>query len=200
MQCCCCSYRQHHLVGKNGTVLGRWSIWEPLILYVITSHVASAAGRMGLMAGNRLSVKPRRYYRGLFARCARPGTLILTTPSSCPQPSSLAALARQLSCATFSCLRLPVGKADTASCSCASPSLDHYTKMVDRWLQEKRARLRGFSLWAMDALCIHRRQPSTRQLVGSPSAAVRSTRSKGRLPLRLAISRDACNHGPNGTD
>lgn len=52
--------------------------------YVIASHVASAAGRMGLMAGNRLSVKPHRYYRGLLARCPRPDTLTLTAPVVMP--------------------------------------------------------------------------------------------------------------------
>lgn len=147
--------------------VGRMVILRASITYVITSYVASAAEHMGLMAGNRISVQPRRYYRGLLTRCPRPDTLILTAPSPCPQPSSLAALARQLTCATFSCLRLPVGKADTASCSCAPPSWCPYTALIDRWLQRKGARLRRFNLWAEDVLCIHRRQPSPRQSRGS---------------------------------
>lgn len=70
-----------------------------------------------------LSVKPHRYYRGLLTRCPRPDRLILTAPLLCSQPSSLAALARQLTCDTFSCLRRPVGKADAAKLLLCSPIL-----------------------------------------------------------------------------
>lgn len=86
-----------------------------IVNYVIASYVANGVRRMELIAGNRLSVKPHRYHRGLLIRCPRPDTLILTAPLLCSQPSSLAALARKVTCDTFSCLRLPVGKADAAN-------------------------------------------------------------------------------------
>lgn len=134
------------------------------------------------MAGNRLSVKPCRYYRGLLTRCPRPDTLILTAPPLCSQPSSLAALARQLTCATFSCLRLPVRKADDANCSCAPPAWYLYTALGDRWLQDKGARLMvstfGRTLCRASTI-----EPSTRQPSGSGEIE-----SLEMLTLRLAVS------------
>lgn len=55
--------------------VGRMVIPRASTTYVIASHVASAAGRMGLIAGNRLSVKPRRYYRGLIVSASRQADL-----------------------------------------------------------------------------------------------------------------------------
>ena len=143
-------------------------------------------------------MKPRRYYRGLFTRCPRPNTLILTAPPLCSQPSSLAALARQLTCDTSSCLRLPVGKADAASRSCAPPSpilLPAYTALIDRWLQQTGCTTAWFQHFGRTLCCVYTvdspPRGSTRQPGGSGEA-----RSLERLALFVSpFVEIACNHG-----